>query len=115
MDKTKYKTTAWAIGLLGLWLMVAGSLIKAANWNLCDNLFVGAMVAFLGMSLGKVKTWQGWSSYVFGVWIVITAFIPRFLVGSGHLWNNAIVGVLIAIAGFTALDSELSTFRIPKG
>ena len=56
MDKTKYKATAWAIGLLGLWLMVAGSIIKAANWNLCDNLFVGAMVAFLGMSLGKVKT-----------------------------------------------------------
>ena len=67
MDKTRYKAIAWVIVLLGLWLMVAGSVIKAANWNLFDNLIVGLAVAFFGMLLGKVKELNGWSSYVFGV------------------------------------------------
>jgi len=71
-------------------------------------------VAFLGMLLGKVKEWQGWSSYVFGIWMLMTAFIPRFLVGNGHLWNNVIVGILIAIAGFRALGIEPSKLRIPR-
>ena len=115
MDRTRYKAIAWVIVLLGLWLMVAGSVIKAANWNLFDNLIVGLIVAFLGMLLGKVKELYGWSSYVFGVWMIITAFIPNFQVGSGHLWNNVIVGMLIAIAGFSALGIELSKFRTPRG
>jgi len=98
--------------LLGLWLMVAGSVIKTANWNLFDNLIVGIVVAFFGMLLGKVKEWHGWLCYLFGVWLVITAFIPRLEVGGGHLVNNLIVGVLIVIAGFTAVGIEPSKFRI---
>ena len=115
MDKTRYKAIAWVIVLLGLWLMVAGSVIKAANWNLFDNLIVGLAVAFFGMLLGKVKEWHGCLSCVFGVWMIIAGFIPNFQVGSAHLWNNVIVGILIAIAGFSALGIELSKFRTPRG
>jgi hypothetical protein len=114
MEKRKYKAIAWAIGLLGLWLMVAGSLVKAANGNFCNNLIAGLIVAFLGMSLGKVKELNGWLSYPFGVWMIIAACIPRFLVGSGHVWNDVIVGVLIATAGFTALGGQLSKLKSPR-
>ena len=114
MDRTRYKAIAWVIVLLGLWLMVAGSVIKAANWNLFDNLIVGLAVAFFGMLLGKVKEWHGWLCCVFGAWMILTALIPNFQVGSAHLWNNVIFGILIAIAGFSALGIEPSKVRIPR-
>lgn len=107
-EKTSYKAVAWVIGLVGIWLIIAGFIIKVANANLCDNLIVGLIVAFLGMLLGKVKEIEGWSSYVFGAWMMMTAFIPNFQVGSAHLWNNVIVGILIAIAGFTALGVKVA-------
>jgi lipoprotein signal peptidase len=34
-------------GLLGLWLIMAGFIIKAANGNLYDNFTGGLIVAFL--------------------------------------------------------------------
>lgn len=59
-EKTSYKAVAWVIGLVGIWLIIAGFIIKVANANLCDNLIVGLIVAFLGMLLGKVKEIEGW-------------------------------------------------------
>lgn len=114
MEKGKYKAIAWAVGLLGLWLMVAGSIIKGANGNLVNNLSVGLIVAFLGISLSRAKELNGRLSYLFGIWMIIAACIPRFLVGSGHVWNDVIVGVLIATAGFSALGSQLSKLRSPR-
>jgi hypothetical protein len=114
MEKTRYKAIASVISLLGLWLIVAGFITKLANANIYDNLIVGLIVASLGVVLGKVKTRQAWSCYVFGIWMIMAAFIPRFLLGSGHLWNNLVVGILIAIAGFTALGGELSRLKSVK-
>lgn len=115
MEKTRYKVTAWIIGLLGVWLMVAGSVIKAANGNLVINLSVGLVVVFFGMLLSRVRKVRGWLSYIFGAWMIIAAFMPAFLVGTGHVWNNVILGILTATAGFTALRDGLSTLRIPRG
>jgi hypothetical protein len=115
MEKTRYRAIACVLGLLGIWIIVAGFIIKAANANRFDDLIVCLAVVFFGMLLSKEREVHGWSSQIFGAWMMITAFIPDFQVESVHLWNNVIVGILIATAGFTALGGGLSTFRIPRG
>lgn len=108
MEKTKYKVTAWIIGLLGVWLILAGFIGKVANANRFDELIVGLAVVFFGMLLSRVREVRGWLSYLFGAWMIIAAFIPAFLVGTGHVCNNVIVGILIAAAGFSALGGKLA-------
>jgi Na+/citrate or Na+/malate symporter len=112
MEKTKYKVTAWIIGLLGVWLILAGFIVKVANANRFDDLIVGLAVVFFGMLLSRVREVRGWLSYIFGAWMIVAAFIPAFLVGTGHVWNNVIVGILIAAAGFSALGGKLAKSTI---
>jgi len=104
---------------LGVWLILAGFIVKAANANRFDDLIVGLAVVFFGMLLSRVREVRGWLNYLFGVWMIIAAFIPAFLVGTGHVWNNVIVGILMAAAGFSALGGKVarSTIRglYPRG
>ncbi|OQX87183.1 hypothetical protein B6D60_04505 [candidate division KSB1 bacterium 4484_87] len=72
---------AWVNGILGIWLIIAAFLI------------------------GK-KAWQGWTAVIFGIWLVIAAFIPSLQAHTGNLWNDLIVGIIIAIAGFGALGKN---------
>lgn len=114
MGKTKYKVTAWILGLFGLWLIVAGFIVKVANANRFDGLTVGLAVVFLGMLLNKVREVHGWMSCLFGAWMMITASIPNFQVGSAHLWNNVILAMLIATAGFTALGGKVAKSTVQR-
>jgi Na+/citrate or Na+/malate symporter len=85
MEKTKYKVTAWIIGLLGVWLILACFIVKAANANCFDDLIVGLAIVFFGMLLSRVREVRSWWSYLFGAWMIIAAFIPALLVGTGHV------------------------------
>jgi len=47
------------------------------------------------------KSFNKWLGVLTGIWAIIAAF---FLTeGAGYMWNNIIVGILMAIAGFGAL------------
>ena len=47
--------------------------------------------------------WQNWVNFALGIWLVIAAFIPGITASkSGSLWNDLIVGVLVAIFAFMA-------------
>lgn len=44
--------------------------------------------------------WQGWTAGLLGVWLVVAAFIPGLREGTGLLWNNLLVGIVVALAAF---------------
>ena len=45
--------------------------------------------------------WQGWTVGILGIWGIIAPFIIK--TKTGNMWNDIIVGVIVAIAGFAAL------------
>lgn len=96
----------WINGLLGLWLVLAAFLKLTPAGNLWDNLIVGVVVAIVGFLMISKKSWQGWTSGLLGVWLIIAAFIPSLQTHTGNLWNDLIVGVVVAIAGFAALGKQ---------
>ncbi|MCD6245378.1 SPW repeat protein [candidate division WOR-3 bacterium] len=51
--------------------------------------------------------WQNWVNFALGIWLVIAAFIPGITASkSGSLWNDLIVGVLVAIFAFMAIGAK---------
>ncbi|GMR14320.1 MAG: hypothetical protein BMS9Abin29_2569 [Gemmatimonadota bacterium] len=96
---------AWTVGILGLWLALAGFLALGQSGNLWDDVIVGTVVAVVGFMMIGETPWQGWLSGLLGLWVIIAAFIPTLLAGSGLVWNNLLAGFLIAAAGFAALGA----------
>jgi len=99
---------AYVDGILGLWLIVAAFLNFSAVGNLWDNLIVGVLVAIAGFLMISKKSWQGWTAAVLGIWLVVAAFIPSLQAHTGNLWNDLIVGVIVAVVGFTAIGKPKS-------
>jgi len=48
--------------------------------------------------------WQGWTTGILGIWILIAAFLN--FTPTANLWNNLIVGVIVAIAGFLMIKPK---------
>ena len=99
---------AYVNGIMGIWLIVAAFLTFSPAANLWDNLIVGIIVGVVGALMIAKKAWQGWTGLILGVWLVIAAFIPALQVHTPNLWNDLIVGILVAIAGFGALGGSES-------
>ena len=94
----------WANGILGLWLIIAAFLKFSATGAMWDNLIVGLIVTIVGMVMIKEKPWQGWLGTISGLLLFIAAFIKSLQTGAGYMWTVLILGILIAIAGFGALQ-----------
>ena len=95
---------AWTNGVLGTWLIIAAFLNFTPAGNMWDNLIVGIIVAIVGFMMVKDKAWQGWTAGILGVWLVIAAFIPVLQQTTGNMWNDLITGLIIAIAGYAAIE-----------
>lgn len=97
---------AWTNGILGTWLFIAAFLNFSPTGNMWDNLIVGIIVAILGFAMVKEKAWQGWTAGIVSVWLVIAAFVPSLQLTTANMWNDVISGLLIAIAGYGAIESS---------
>ncbi len=48
--------------------------------------------------------WQAWTNGVLGIWLIIAAFLP--MPATGNMWNNLIVGIIVAVAGFGMISKK---------
>lgn len=96
----------WVAGILGLWGIVSPAIFKTRTGNLWNDIIVGIIVAISGFTMVKERTWQGWLAGILGIWWIIAGCIPALTTGAGRIWNDIIVGILVAIAGFTAVSKQ---------
>jgi SPW repeat-containing protein len=86
-----------------VWLALTPFLGLGQAGNLWDDLIVGTVVAIVGFWMKGDRSWQGWLAGLLGLWMIVAAFIPDLVAGAGLTWNNLVVGLVIAAAGFAAL------------
>lgn len=97
--------TRWTAGILGVWLIVAATLGLGAHANLWNDLLVGVIVGFGALSIGVESKLEGWTVGLSALWLIASAFIPALHGGAGLIWNNVLVGILLAGAAFVPASS----------
>jgi len=89
-----------SIGLFGIWIL-ATSLLKifpvAFIWN---DLIVGMVVIYLSSSIIIIKPLMGSATFLTGVWVLFTMFIPSFPESNFYLLNETICSLSLTLTGF---------------
>jgi hypothetical protein len=93
---------AWIVVGLGLWFVAAAHLSLGNHGQELSNVLVGFVVAVLGFSMMHGRAMIGWIAGWFGVWMIVSAFIPTLVEGNGLHINNIVFGLSIALTGFEA-------------
>jgi hypothetical protein len=92
----------WLNVLLGIWVIISPFVLgfgysTAAVWN---NVATGAAVTILAListSMPRQRGWS-WTTMLLGIWLLISPFALG-LTGTAVLWNNVILGIIIAVVG----------------
>jgi len=50
----------------------------------------------------KAMQWIGWTTLIFGIWLICAPFILGYSSTAGALWNDIILGVLVVCFGWWA-------------
>jgi len=98
------KTLSWLVVLLGAWEFVASFILgySAKTGALWDAIILGiALVILAGWAAlsnleGTAKP-LSWINAVLGLWLIIAPFIIGYANLVGALWNDIIVGILVAV------------------
>ena len=108
-------TTKWLAGLnalLGLWLIAAPFVFGVPTTAMWNAVIVGALIAILG-GYNYYLTTQGQEvnvsvaalNVLLGLWVIVAPFV--FQPGTVALWNDVIVGALVAIfGGYNAYEAN---------
>jgi len=89
------------IGILGLWMIVAGIIGLGLEGNHWNDWIVGIVVAIIGFSMSGIARPQGLLSGALGLWLILSTFIPGLRAGPGARFDDLFVGVVLAFAGFS--------------
>jgi len=91
---------SWLNVLLGIWVIISPFVVQfaqlpAAMWN---NVIVGIVIAILALIRTSTPRQIGWSwaNVILGIWMIISPFALGTMT-TAILWNNIILGVVIAI------------------
>ena len=104
----------WTNIVLGIWLIIAAFIPTitasqgASLWNALIVGIIALLVAIWAVLVNKQSLC--WLNALAGGWLLISAFIPGITaVQIGNLWNDLIVGLVIALVGFWAILRTSST------
>ncbi len=96
--------------LLGIWLIIAPFVLGYARLEAAqtNDIIVGILVAIIATirSFGAF-TQPGWSwmNVFLGIWLIIAPFVLGYSNVSTPLWNDIILGILIAVMAWTSATS----------
>ena len=107
------KTLNWLVVVLGVWEVLSPFILGTSHFAgaLWDALILGiALVILAGWAaLSQQATTAkllSWINVVLGVWLIVAPFIVRY---SGHataLWNDIIVGIIVAVLSVWAANTK---------
>ncbi len=96
--------------LLGIWLIIAPFVLNYARLEAAqtNDIIIGIIVAVIAaIRTFGAFTQPGWSwvNVILGVWLIIAPFVLGYSGAARPLWNDIILGVVIAILAWTSATS----------
>lgn len=104
MEKEQANTTR-GIGIvslvLGVWLIIAPLVLGYSGGATANSIVLGVIVSALALFQLSMphQTWTSWLSGVAGLWLILAPFVLGFT-EPAVLWNQIIVGIVVAGLGF---------------
>jgi SPW repeat len=105
-------TTHWrdaANLVLGLWLVISPWVLSYATETIpTGNAFMVGVIIAVAAAAAFIAfhTWEEWVNVVLGAWLIVSPFALDYASHATILWNQLIVGALVAIlALWTALTT----------
>lgn len=100
---------SWINIALGIWVIISPFIVQftqfpAAMWN---NVIVGIVIAVLAIIRTSVPRQTGWSwvNVILGIWMIISPFALGAMT-TAVLWNNIILGIVIALIATGSASSK---------
>lgn len=101
--------------LLGLWLIAAPFVLTytAANARGNDVIFgiIIATIAAVRVFGAYRSAWLSWINVVLGAWLIIAPFVLGYGGHTHPMWNDVIVGILVAAFGVWSALATHGTFN----
>lgn len=109
------RITGIVIGILGIWLIIAGIIGLGQPGNFWNGWIVGILVAILGFAIVGREGAEGIVIGILGLRVLAIAFIPALNTAAVARWEDIVVGIILAIIGFVisrrAVTSTTSDIR----
>ncbi len=104
------RTTSGINILAGIWLILTPFLLGFSGALRTSDIVFGVIIAVLALirvSSPEDMPSLSWANMIFGLWILISPFFLGSL-GVGILWNNIIVGIIVAaLAAWSASSTAM--------
>ncbi len=99
------------IGILGIWLMFSAILLQTDKASIINFLIVGIISAIAGFTLAVKKRGEGWTGAIFGLWLIISAFIPIIETLPCKYCNNFLIGTIFIVIGLSKLKKNHEAYN----
>jgi hypothetical protein len=113
------KTLNWIVVVLGAWEVLVPFILgysRASSGALWDAIIIGIAIvvlagwAALSSQITTAKT-LSWINTVLGVWLIVAPFIIRYSNVGTALWNDIIVGIVVAVLSVWAANIRAMTTK----
>ena len=110
------KTLSWIVALFGVWEVLAPFVLgySAATVALWNAIVLGVVLVVLGVWAAVAQTTLtlktlDWINTVLGIWLIVAPFILSYTGVTAALWNDIIVGIVVAVLAAWAALTVSST------
>lgn len=100
---------SWVNVVLGIWVLISPFVLTFPSqrmvWNNVATGIVVGIFAILRLSARSQSGWS-WINVLLGIWLILSPFVLGFVHGAA-LWNNVIVGIIIAALALSNVSSKM--------
>ena len=101
--------SSWVNIVLGIWVILSpfalGVHTPKGIWNNIVTVVLVGILAIIRLSMGQ-PGWS-WLNLILGIWLVISPFV--LFLGTAAMWNNVILGIIVAALALTNTYSKVNT------
>jgi hypothetical protein len=96
--------------ILGIWVLISpfvlSLILPRMIWN---NVVIGIVVGILAIIRANARNHPGWSwlNVILGIWLIISPFVFGLVTGAG-MWNNIVLGIIIAALALGNASARMS-------
>ena len=103
-------SSSWVNIVLAIWVIISPFVLAFSSPRVMwSNVATGIIVGILAIIRSSVRNQPGWSwiTALIGIWLILSPFVFGVVSGA-TLWNNVVLGIIIAAVALSNAPSKVS-------